>query len=186
MIAIPNVTPDQAPKVFCGVGYAYIETGDIAAARQNAETCRKWAKTDVEMSRADQLLKLAGCALQSAGIGPCRRENAENRGMARNLECSAEGNRLQIVAGNKLISFDIPEPEAVETTQKPPGFTLACGAAETDPDHCGICSPPQCDRDQRRHCQTARILSQLVFFPDRYPPALDRHSPIDDQPDGFG
>jgi tetratricopeptide (TPR) repeat protein len=133
LMAISNVTPDHAPAVFCGLSYAYIETGDTAAARQNAETCRKWAKTDPDLSRADLLLKLADARSQPAAAvhpGEIVRRIA---GIARNLECSPEGNRLQIVAGNRLITFDIPVPEAVETIQQPPGFTLACGALKQIP-----------------------------------------------------
>ena len=133
LIAIPNVTPGEAPTVFCALSYAYIETGDIAAARQNAETCRKWAKTDPELSRADQLQKLVDARSKSAASVHPGETVKRMVGMARNLECSPEGNRLQIVAGNKLIAFDMPLPEAVETTQKPPEFALACGPLKQVP-----------------------------------------------------
>jgi len=133
LIGIPNVTPDQAPAVFCGLSYAYIETGDIAEARHNAETCQKWAKTDSDVSRADQLLKLADARSRPAASVHPGETIQRIVGIARNLECSPEGNRLQIVAGNKLIAFDVPAPEAVETTQKPPGFTFTCGALKQVP-----------------------------------------------------
>lgn len=127
--AIPNVTPERAPAVFCGLGYAYLERGDIAAARQNGETCRKWAKADADVRRADQLISLADArAKQSAAAHPGEALQRMT-GTARNLDCSPGGYRLQIVSGNKLVTFDLPSLDAVETNRKaPPGFTLACGA----------------------------------------------------------
>ena len=126
LLAIPNVTPEQAPAVFCGLGYAYIQTGDTAAALQNAEKCRKWAKADPDVNRADQLLKMVDARSQPSTL-------QRMVGTARNLECSPEGDRLQIIAGNKLVTFDIAAPETVETSQKPPGFTLACGTLKPVP-----------------------------------------------------
>lgn len=128
LMAIPKVTPEQAPGVFCGLGYAYLETGDPAQARSNAETCRKWAKAGPDARRADELVKLAEArARPSAGVHP---GEAIRRvaGIARSMECSPEGNRLQIVAGSQVMTFDLPPLDAVEATRRPLDFTLACGA----------------------------------------------------------
>ncbi|HTA42058.1 MAG TPA: hypothetical protein VK789_06405 [Bryobacteraceae bacterium] len=125
LTAIPNVTPEQAPGVFCGLSYAYLESGDTGAARQNAEICRKWAKAEADVQRADQLIKLANT--------PARERLQRITGTMRGVECLPGGNRLQIVAGNKLVTFDLPSLDAVETARKPPGFTLACGALQPLP-----------------------------------------------------
>ena len=60
LTAIPHVTPERAPAVFCGLSFAYLESGDAVSARESAETCRKWAKEDAEVRLAEQLLKRAG------------------------------------------------------------------------------------------------------------------------------
>lgn len=133
LIAIPNVTPEQAPAVFCGLGYAYMGSGDIVAARQNAETCRKWAKKDGDVTQADRLLKLVDARSQPAASGHPADTLRRIAGIARYLQCSPEGDRLQIFAGDKLVAFDIAAPETVETARRPPDFILACGALKQIP-----------------------------------------------------
>jgi hypothetical protein len=54
-------------------------------------------------------------------------------GTTRNLECSSERNRLQIIAGNEVVTFDLPAVESVEMNERPPGFTLACGSLKQVP-----------------------------------------------------
>ncbi len=133
LMAIPNVTPEQAPGVFCGLGYAHLELGETAAARQNGQKCRQWAKAGEDIHRADQLLKLADARSKppaSVEPGEALRRIA---GTTRSLECSTEGNRLQIVAGNKVVTFDLPSLDAVEQTRRPAGFALACGALRPVP-----------------------------------------------------
>ncbi len=66
------------------------------------------------MARATRILKLIEARSKpSAAVRPG--ETLQHVvGLARNLECSPEGNRLQITAGNKLVAFDWPEAAAVE------------------------------------------------------------------------
>jgi tetratricopeptide (TPR) repeat protein len=133
LTAISNVSPERAPAVFCGLSYAYIETGDVAAARQNAESCRKWAKTEADTRRADELLKLVNGRSQPAAAVHPGEKLQQMAGMARSIECSSEGNRLQIAAGDKVVTFDLPSPEAVEITHKPAGYAISCGALQPAP-----------------------------------------------------
>jgi len=133
LTAIPNVTPERAAAVFCGLSYAYIETGDTTGGRQNAGTCRRWAKTDSDLSRADQLLTLANARSQPAAAVHAGEKLQQITGSTRNLECSGERNRLQIVTGDTVITFDLPAVEAVEMNQRPPGFTLGCGLLKQVP-----------------------------------------------------
>jgi hypothetical protein len=49
-------------------------------------------------------------------------------GIARGIACAPEGNRLQIIVGNKGVVFDLPAPDAVELSQLPKGYTITCGA----------------------------------------------------------
>ncbi len=116
LMAIPNVTPDRAPPVFCALSYAYIETGDVASGRQNAETCGKWAKTDEDVNRAAALRKLAEARAQPDAAVHQGEVLQSAAGLTRNIECSPEGNRLQIAAGDKLMTFDLPAPDAIETS----------------------------------------------------------------------
>lgn len=112
LMTIPNVTPEQAPAVFCGLGYAYLQQSDRVAAKENTDKCRKWAKSDADIQRATEL--------QNALDGKALRVIS---GTARSLECTPEGNRLQIVAANRVLVFDVPSIGAVETNRK-----LTCGA----------------------------------------------------------
>lgn len=130
LMAIPNVTPDRAPAVFCGLGYAYLETGDIAAARENAAKCRKWAKSDADVKGADRLSKLVDARSSPVAAAHPGETLKRIAGTARSLQCSPEGNRLQIVAGDRLLTFDVPPLNSVETNRIPPGFALACGALQ--------------------------------------------------------
>jgi tetratricopeptide (TPR) repeat protein len=133
LMAIPQIEPDRASAVFCGLGYARIETGDLATARQNTADCRKYAKTDPETALANHLQKLVeGRSLPAAAVHPGEKRE-RIAGTARGIACAPEGNRIQIVAQNKAIVFDLPPSDAVELTQIPQGFALACGALKPVP-----------------------------------------------------
>src|SRR5579863_10048471 len=128
LMSIPKITPQFAPAVYCGLGYARVQNGDLEAALQDVETCRKWAKTDDETHRADRIQKLIEArAKPSAAVRP-KEKLQRVAGIARNVECSPEGNRLQITMGGKVATFDLPEPDAVELPAAPAAsFTFACG-----------------------------------------------------------
>jgi tetratricopeptide (TPR) repeat protein len=133
LTAIPQVTPERAPSVYCGLSYAHVETGDLATARQDAETCRKWAKTGPDLKLADRMTKLVEARSQpSAAVRPDEKWGQVS-GVARGVECSPEGNRLLISVGTKGVIFDLPAPDAVETVQAPAGFALGCGALKPVP-----------------------------------------------------
>jgi hypothetical protein len=55
-------------------------------------------------------------------------------GIVRNLQCSPEGNRLQVAVGEKLMAFDLPESEAIEMPANPAGkLALTCGPLKPTP-----------------------------------------------------
>jgi tetratricopeptide (TPR) repeat protein len=114
LMAIPKITAQYAPPVYCGLAYARVQTGDLKGALDDLQTCRKWAKTDADTVRAARILKLIEARSKpSAAVRPG--ETLQHVvGVARSLECSPEGNRLQITSGNKLVAFDWPEAAAVE------------------------------------------------------------------------
>jgi tetratricopeptide (TPR) repeat protein len=138
LMSIPNITPQQATGVFCGLAYAYVQTGDLDAAHQNAESCRKWAKTDLDQRRAALILKFVEARSKpSADVRPNEKLRRVT-GTARALDCSAEGNRLQIVTrdktGDRIVLFDYPDSDAVEKPGAPrANLTLQCGALRAVP-----------------------------------------------------
>jgi tetratricopeptide (TPR) repeat protein len=129
LMSIPKITPQSAPEVYCGLAYARIQTGDPEAAGQDAQTCGKWAKTDADTGRAQRISKLIEARSKpSAAVRPGEKLQRV-AGIARDLQCSPEGNRLRIAIGDKLVAFDLPEPAAIELPAAPTaGFTFNCGA----------------------------------------------------------
>ncbi len=128
LMAIPEVAPDRAAAVFCGLGYARVEAGDLATARQNADDCQKWAKEDSEISTADRLRKLLDARSQPAAAVHLGETLQRIAGTTRGMACAPEGNRLQIVSENKALVFDLPPSDAVELSRMPQGFAMTCGA----------------------------------------------------------
>jgi tetratricopeptide (TPR) repeat protein len=128
LMAIPTVKPQQAPAVFCGLAFAFVHTGDLDSALQNAQECHKWARTAAEMRRADQISKLVGARSKPVVAVRPGEKLQHVAGVTRNLQCSPQGNRLQMSIGDKLVVFDLPEPDAVELSQTPPAnFAFTCG-----------------------------------------------------------
>jgi len=128
LMAIPKIAPQFAPSVYCGLAYARVETGDLEGAVQDVQTCHKWSKTDSDTTRADRIQKLIEARSKpSVAVRPGEKLQRV-AGVARNLQCAQEGNRLQIAIGNRLVSFDLPEPDAVELPAAPTAkFSFTCG-----------------------------------------------------------
>jgi tetratricopeptide (TPR) repeat protein len=129
LMSIPKITPQSAPGVYCGLAYARVQTGDLETAQEDARTCGKWAKTDADTGRAQRISKLIEARSKpSVAVRPGEKLQRV-AGIARDLECSPEGNRLQVAVGNKLITFDLPDPAAVELPAAPgTPLTFNCGA----------------------------------------------------------
>jgi tetratricopeptide (TPR) repeat protein len=128
LMSIPKIGPQYAPPVYCGLAYARLQTGDLEGARQDAGTCRKWAKTDSDTSRAERILKFIDARSKpSVAVHPGEKLDRV-AGVARSMQCSSEGNRLEIAVGNKLVTFDMPDPAAVEMPATPAAsFSFTCG-----------------------------------------------------------
>lgn len=128
LTSIAKITPQYAPSVYCGLAYAYVQTGDLEGARDGVGTCQKWAKTDADKNRAERILKFIEARSKPA-VAVRPGEKLEHvAGIARNLQCSPEGNRLEVAVGNKVVTFDMPDPAAVEMPAAPAaGFGFACG-----------------------------------------------------------
>jgi tetratricopeptide (TPR) repeat protein len=131
LLAMPDVKPDRAPPLFCSLGYAYIETGDLVSARQNLATCRKWSKSERDVAIASSLTKL----LEARSEGPAAAHAGEKRarvtGIVRQLQCSPAGNRIVLDADGKPLTFFIPGADAVELDTRNGGtLTISCGVAK--------------------------------------------------------
>ncbi len=128
LMAIPKITPQFAPAVYCGLGYARVQNGDLDTATKDVETCRQWAKTDADISRAERIQKLIDARSKPSAAVRSGEKLQRVAGIARNVECAPEGNRLQITLAGKVATFDLPEPDAVELPSAPSAdFSFACG-----------------------------------------------------------
>jgi tetratricopeptide (TPR) repeat protein len=129
LMAIPNIKPQKATSVFCGLAYSFVQTGDMESARAQADNCGKWAKSDQDQRRAAPILKFVEARLKpSAAVRP-NEKLQRVVGKARALECSPQGNRLSVSVGDKVAVFDFPEPDAVEKPATPrSNLALTCGA----------------------------------------------------------
>ncbi len=91
-------------------------------------TCCVAVEAIAETVRAQRILKLVEARSKpSAAVRPG--ETLQHvAGIARALDCSPQGNRLQIAVGSKLVAFDLPEPAAVEMPSAPAAnLALKCG-----------------------------------------------------------
>jgi hypothetical protein len=128
LASIPAVTPRIAPAVLCMLAFADIQTGDVEGSRQNLEGCRKWSKTPEEIERAEKIGKFVEARWNPAVAVRPGEQVRRITGIARSVECSGEGNRLQLSVGSKLIAFDLPALDAVELPLQPKrALSLACG-----------------------------------------------------------
>ncbi len=126
--SIPTITPQTAPAVLCMLAYADIQTGDVPGARENLAGCRKWSKTTAETDRAGTIGKFVEARLNpSVAVRPGE-QVVRVTGIARGVECSPEGNRLQMTLGSQPVTFDLPALDAVELPLKPTrAVSLTCG-----------------------------------------------------------
>jgi hypothetical protein len=134
LMAIPAVTPERAATVYCALGFAHTETGYLAEARGDLETCRKYAKTPQETGGADRLAGfIDGRAADDADVHPGEKLQ-RIRGVARSVDCSADRKRLQVQVGNEMKTFDLPGPRAIEMMRSHGGnFDFACGPLKEFP-----------------------------------------------------
>jgi hypothetical protein len=128
LMSIQNVTPERATGLFVPLAYAYLETGDLDRARENALTAKKWAKTPEQSQQLDHVLEFIE-ARAKLPVPPHPGEKLQTvEGLAQGVECGAGGNRLHVQAGGQDLSFLLPDPKAIEFSTKSGGsLTLHCG-----------------------------------------------------------
>jgi tetratricopeptide (TPR) repeat protein len=128
LMEIPKVVPQIAPTVYCGLAYAYVETGDLERAREDVGICWKWARTEADQTRAERIAKLVEARTKPGAAVLPGEKLQRTIGVASNLQCAPEGNRLQVIVGDKLVTFDLPEAAAVEMpAASAANFALTCG-----------------------------------------------------------
>jgi Flp pilus assembly protein TadD len=128
LMAIPKITAQYAPPVYCGLAYARLQTGDLEGAREDAGTCRKWAKTDADTNRAERIMTfIEARSKPSVAVRPGEKLDRV-AGILRNLQCSPEGNRLEVAVVEKLVTFDMTDTAAIELPAAPAAsFSFTCG-----------------------------------------------------------
>jgi tetratricopeptide (TPR) repeat protein len=135
LMRIPTVTPERAPPLFSALAFAKLQTGDVDAARRDAETARKWVRTPAEKVGVDQLLKLIDARSKGAGAAHPGETVQQAAGSMWRVECSPAGSHLLLQSERGLMTFDLPPAEAVEFTHHSGGGSLniTCGKPMTLP-----------------------------------------------------
>jgi len=128
LMSIPKITQQEAPPVYCGLAYARTQTGDLEKAADAAKACQKWAKTEAEIARAQRVTKFVEARSKPSAAVQAGEKIQRVTGLARGVQCSPEGNRLQITVGNRMLAFDLPEMAAVEMPAvSATPLTIGCG-----------------------------------------------------------
>jgi tetratricopeptide (TPR) repeat protein len=129
LLAIDEIKPDDAPAVYCALTVSYVQTGDLDVAREHMATCRKWAKTDEQLKRAGQVTAFLDARSRPEAAVRKGEKRAGITGTAIGVDCATTGTRLRVRVNDKVASFDLPSPAAVEMTPAHGGLLkLQCGA----------------------------------------------------------
>jgi tetratricopeptide (TPR) repeat protein len=130
LMSIKKVRPERATPLFMAIAYSYFETGDLDKAHANALTAKKYAPDAKQSAGVDQLLGIIEARAKSA-LAPRPGEKTESvAGVLKSIECSDQHIRLVLLVGDKPMSFELPEGNAVEFTHNGDNsnLQLACGA----------------------------------------------------------
>ncbi len=130
LLSIKKVIPERAAPLFMAIGYSHFETGDLEKARENALTAKKYAVDAKQSAGVDQLLAIVDARAKSP-LAPKSGEKTEHvEGVLKELECSTGHNRLVLLIGEKTMTFELPEANAVEFTHNggESHLQLTCGA----------------------------------------------------------
>jgi Flp pilus assembly protein TadD len=128
LLKIDQIQPDQAPAVFSALSYAYFEQGDLERARKHAETARQYVRTQAETARIDSLVETIE-ARAKGRFPPHPGEKTERvEGVLRQIDCKPAGNLMAVEVAGSIMTFDLPEPKAVEFIHDAgPALQVACG-----------------------------------------------------------
>lgn len=129
LMSLETVSADRASAVYCGLGYARLQSGELDAAEMDADTCSKWANSDREKRSAASLHSLI-TARSKPEAGVRKGELISHlAGALTALDCSPTGKWITVSAANRQLRLALPEQEAVEFAPERGGkLQLACGA----------------------------------------------------------
>jgi len=129
LLKIDKVTPDRATPVYSALAYGYFETGDLARARRDAETAKRYAADAGEAQRLDGMLEMIEARAKSPFAPQPGEKPLRVEGALRQIDCSSGGNRLILTIGNRLMVFELPDSKAVEFIHAsgPGTLSVACG-----------------------------------------------------------
>jgi tetratricopeptide (TPR) repeat protein len=128
LMSIQNVTPERATGLFFALAYAYLQTGDLDRARENALTAKKWSKSPEQVKQLANVLDFVE-ARAKLPTPPHPGEKLQSvKGLAQSIDCATGGNRLRLQSGQKDFVFILPDPKAIEFTSVTGGtLNLRCG-----------------------------------------------------------
>ncbi len=139
---VTKIDPEQAQWFFPALAFAYMQTGDKAKARDNAEAAKKWAKTPQQTDHAYALLKALDeksppprslpptekvpmirrvereefKAVEEAPANPFVAKDDQMKhveGIAQRLDCNGKAARFHVLVDKAPMIFLIPDPERV-------------------------------------------------------------------------
>jgi len=125
---VEQIRPEQAAAVYSALAYGYLEMGDLARAGKDAATAKQYATSAEDQKRVNAMITLIDARSRSP-LAPKPGEKTERaEGVLRQIDCSGTGSRMIITIGNTLMSFEMPEPKAIEFIQKSEApLSMACG-----------------------------------------------------------
>ncbi len=128
LMKIDQIQPEQAAAVFSALSYAYFEQGDLDRARKNADTARRYVHTPAETVRLDSLVETIDSRAKSP-FPPRPGEKTERvEGILREIDCKPGGNHMAAEVAGNLMTFDLPDPRAVEFIHESgPALQVTCG-----------------------------------------------------------
>ncbi len=128
LMSIRNVTPAQAGPVFSALAYAYLETGDLKSAAENAAKAQHFMKDAGQASGLASLKSLID-ARSKLSPPPAPGEKLQRgEGILENLDCGTRPRRLEVMGPSGRMSFSLPDVAAVELSREGGGAVdLACG-----------------------------------------------------------
>lgn len=152
------VSNEQAPALFSGLALAHLQLGDRDKARENAQKAKKYAQTQDQLSRAEELIRYVDGQNEPRATAMARGEPPKNssldppppstaavtaaaaeerrrvQGIAIKLECDGKRARLHVKVGTETMIFAIEDPSDVQLKHSgESSFEFRCGPQKPFP-----------------------------------------------------
>lgn len=163
-VQLHDIPAERAAMVFNGMAFAYAQKGDLNSAREMAMKARKWDRKEEDTRQTDNLLRFLDNAeavtktpgrvetAQADGARPTIRRTvppasspeprivrpgerlASVQGTMKTLDCSDVHPRLEVQVGDKLLTFEVTEPDKVVLRHEGADtFDFTCGPQKPFP-----------------------------------------------------